>query len=269
MTNKTIYTANHVGNPFLQEMRDRLERGVTVRISFGGGSMMPLIRGAKDKVELQPLSKEECLRVGEVYLFQYEDRYVIHRLLGKKGGLCVFRGDACYRKERVDRSVVLARLVTVEHADGHRIRTDGAMWRMGSVAVVTARSVRNLIARGFSSKQRRWESPLYFFLLAFLMWAPLNGMGIPLDNYVFGLRMDHLVHASVYLFCAFFLTDWMKGRKWAIWPVAVLVGIATESVQYVLPYRGFDINDMAANFIGATAGWLVLIPYWRKRFSAK
>ena len=96
------------------------------------------------------------------------------------------------------------------------------------------------------------------------MWAPLNGLGVPLDNYIFGLRADHLLHASVYLLCPLFLWDLYgrlgaQGQRWAVWATAVGVGLLTESVQYLLPYRGYDVNDLVANTLGVTLGWLAIL----------
>ena len=88
------------------------------------------------------------------------------------------------------------------------------------------------------------------------MWAPLNGVGIPLDNYILGLRADHLLHASVYIPCTLFLMD-VIGPRWLVWLAAVGVGLITEGGQWLLPFRGFDINDLFANAIGVTLGWLV------------
>lgn len=88
------------------------------------------------------------------------------------------------------------------------------------------------------------------------MWAPLGG--VPLDNFVLGLRMDHLLHASVFIPCSLFIYSpyW---KKWAVWLTAVAVGVLTESVQALLPYRGFDINDMIANFLGVSLGWILIL----------
>ena len=100
-------------------------------------------------------------------------------------------------------------------------------------------------------------------LLALLMWAPMGG--VPLDNFVLGLRTDHLLHASVFIPCSLFIYDLYK-RKWAVWPTAVAVGVLTESVQALLPYRGFDINDMIANFLGVSLGWAIIMIVKRKKY---
>ena len=108
----------------------------------------------------------------------------------------------------------------------------------------------------------------YFAALALLMWLPLNG-AVVLDNFVFGLRADHLLHASVYLPCVFFLqrlSGWPGKRSYA---VALGIGIFTESVQYILPYRGFDVNDMLANAVGITLGFAFLSFSGRKKTSGE
>ena len=95
------------------------------------------------------------------------------------------------------------------------------------------------------------------------MWAPLNGIGIPLDNYIFGLRADHLLHASVFIPCTLFIMD-VIGKRWLVWFAAVGIGLLTEGVQWLLPYRGYDVNDLIANALGVTLGWVVILAIKRK-----
>ena len=100
----------------------------------------------------------------------------------------------------------------------------------------------------------------YFVALLLLMWMPVR-TGIPLDNFVFGLRLDHLLHASVYLPCAYFAGGLLNVSRRRAWLYSLLLGVLTESMQYLLPYRGFDINDMLANAVGITVGAsLCLLP---------
>ena len=95
------------------------------------------------------------------------------------------------------------------------------------------------------------------------MWAPLNGLGVPLNNYILGLRADHLLHASVYIPCTLFLMDLIR-RSGLVWLAAVGIGLLTEGVQYLLPFRGYDVNDLIANAIGVTLGWLVILAVKRR-----
>ena len=139
------------------------------------------------------------------------------------------------------------------------------LWKLADkrgklVAAEKKHPMKHLAVRWLGHAGRKQLRPWYFLFLAFLMWAPLNGVGIPLDNYVLGLRMDHLLHASVFIPCTLFLYDlYRQGCKWAEWATAVAVGVFTEMVQWLLPYRGFDINDMIANFLGVSLGWLAIL----------
>lgn len=262
MDSRRIVIPNSAKNFVVEEMRDRLSRGLTVRIAFGGSSMLPLIDGRSDIIQLEPLC--EGMHAGDIYLFLFEGHCVVHRLMRVEGDVMVFRGDNCMREERVGRSDVLARLKVVEHADGSHDDCDSESWHRRSRRVVMKRTLVNHVRILLSCRHRRWMRWLYFAFLLILMWAPMGFAGLPLNNFVLGIRLDHLIHASVYLPCAFFLMDFRflnrRGRTpgAAVWLVGVAVGVVTESVQYLLPYRGFDINDLVANFLGVTLGWFII-----------
>lgn len=253
--------------PFDQEdfiiegLRQRLDEGHTVRISFGGTSMLPMIDGRKKiYVHLEPLSKEP--RVGQIYLFLSDGHCVVHRLMRIEGDCYIFRGDNCIGEERVKREDVLAKLKAVEHSDGRMELCDTTSWHRRSRWVVARRSFVNALCRTFSRHNRRWMRWVYFAFLIILMWAPMGLVGIPLNNFVLGIRLDHILHASVYIPCAFFLMDFntLCSRRpgFLVWIVGIAIGITTEMVQYILPYRGFDINDLVANFLGVTLGWIII-----------
>jgi len=204
-----------------EEVEKRLLQGEDVTIPFKGRSMEPLLRDGC-KVTLSPAGK---IRRGDVALFRYQNQYLLHRVLSCCGKNVTLKGDSSKNIERVDRKDIVARMVAVAPS-----RMDLRFWMMKL-------------------------SPIYFFSLFFLMWAPLGG--VPLDNFVFGIRMDHLVHASVYIPATWFI---FRTRPY-LW--ALSVAMLTESVQYLLPYRSFDINDMAANLLGVLLGWLICRCYRR------
>lgn len=260
MKDTPIVLPNSLDNFILVEMCERLKAGHVVTMLFGGRSMLPLINGENDTVRLRPLSSGEDCQPGSVYLFRYQGHYVIHRLMRVEAGDYVFRGDNCYAYEHVDRENVLAKLVAIVKADGTVVDCESEAWRTLSRKVLRRRGVKNAVRRIIGPWGRKRLAAVYFVLLALLMWAPINGMAPFLNNYLFGLRADHLFHASVFLFCPLFWTDWC-GKRWGwVLLAALLTGVVTECGQYVLPYRGFDVNDLAANCIGNLAGWLVLIP---------
>lgn len=120
-------------------------------------------------------------------------------------------------------------------------------------------------------QNRQWVYPtlsvVYLVMLAALMWLPLQGLKIPMDNFVLGIRIDHLYHATVYIPCVMMLMPLCRYRWRRAWPTGLLIAMTTELVQWLLPYRGFDINDLIANLLGVTVGLLLLrIPSYRKRF---
>lgn len=229
-----------VGNEiFFAAVEERLAAGERVKITLVGTSMQPTICEG-DAVTLEPATGNPA--VGDVVLFRYRGQHLLHRIVAIADGVYTTLGDNCVNTESCRREDIVARLVEVERHN----------------------PLKHFVLRWFGHRGRKQLRPWYFGLLAILMWAPLNGLGIPLDNYIFGLRADHLLHASVFIPCALFLWDMFGfpvtgGRKWAVWATAVAVGLLTEGVQYLLPYRGFDINDLVANALGVTLGWAVIL----------
>ena len=240
-----------------QLAEEQLADGQPVRLQFRGRSMWPTIRES-DTLLLVPLSGEPA--VGDVLLFHHDGRRVVHRLVGLDGDLYILQGDNNYGTEQVGRADILARVASVDRRSGRRLPTDGVRWRRVSRCSLARKRVKNGLLYWLGREGRRRLRPWYFGLLAVLMWAPLNGLGVPLDNYILGLRLDHLLHASVYLVCPLFLMDLFDRHKPpATWLAAVGVGLLTEGVQYLLPYRGFDINDLIANSLGVTLGWVAVL----------
>lgn len=255
-----ITLPNSPDNFLLIEMCERLKAGQMVTMLFGGTSMLPLINGRGDKIRLHPLAEDEQMVVGNVYLFLHCNHYVIHRLMRIKGSELIFRGDNCVAYEHVVRENVLARLVAVEKVDGSLWECDGGYWQKQSRIVLRKKWLKSVLTSLVHERARRKLAVVYFILLAILMWAPINGLGDVLSNYIFGLRVDHFLHASIYLMCPFFLADWLKKRPVQILLCALAIGLLTESVQYLLPYRGYDVNDLVANCFGNLIGWAVILP---------
>lgn len=259
---KTIQISlpNSLDNFILVEMCERLKEGQTVTMLFGGRSMLPLINGEGDKIQLRPLAEGEKCVPSEVYLFRHQGHYIIHRLMWIKGDDYVFRGDNCYAYEHEGRENVLAKLIVIEKPDGTQVNCETEEWRSLSRKVLRRRKIKNTVIRFTNQGARKKWSILYFVLLAILMWAPLNGLAPVLNNYIFGLRADHFLHATVFLFCPLFWADWLNKRWGYVLLVAVLTGLFTELVQALLPYRGYDVNDLIANCVGIFLGWLAILP---------
>ncbi len=256
---------------FFSIAEEQLREGQCVKMSLKGTSMLPTLC-EEDVLLLEPLVGEPA--EGDVLLFRCADNHIVHRFLRRDGEHYIMQGDNNIGTEVVLRSDLLARLVSVERVDGHNVTTDSEEWAQVSRKSLRRKRVKQLVYRWLGRKGRHQLRPWYFILLAILMWAPLNGLGIPLDNYILGLRMDHLLHGSVYLLCPLFLWDiygrlGFNGQKWAVWATAIVIGMITEGVQYLLPYRGFDVNDLIANVLGVTLGWVALLLVYRRRTNGK
>ncbi len=85
---------------------------------------------------------------------------------------------------------------------------------------------------------------------------PLGGLSTSLsDTSVWHLRLDYLLHALVFLP----LVPLWKLTKphhplWLIVALGAIVAAAAELSHCWIPYRGFNINDLAGNILGAVMG---------------
>lgn len=243
-----------------QEVEDRLSRGESTTILLVGSSMHPALINRRHWVTLSPLTSP--LKPGEVYLFCLQDRHILHRLISIKNGICRFRGDNCLTSEYVPVSQVSAHLTAVKLRT-HTLSTTSRTWKIRSCFSRLRGTFKRLLLCPFTAPHRRILRPWYFLFLLLLMWLPLNGLASVLPNYILGLRPDHFVHASVFVPCTWFLIDFFRKRNFPAFLLllfsALPVALLTEGVQYLLPYRGFDINDLLANLIGIFLGWLLLL----------
>lgn len=109
-----------------------------------------------------------------------------------------------------------------------------------------------------------------FYLLLLLTGAliPL-GMGSTAlnNNYTFHVRADYLLHALFYipLPVVLLLSRW--GRRAGLMQVilfSILAVVLFETVQMLVPYRAFNINDLIANGVGVLIGLLPALFVWRR-----
>lgn len=260
---KTIRISNDL---LFSQVCELLDQGNEVAIKLVGSSMHPLLRNGKDSVLLSPLPSGYTCRKGDVVLFRYQGRHLLHRIIGQTpDGQYILQGDNSLLREYAPPNDILALLVAVRRNNRRQWSTQSTSWRVASAFAGLRRQLKTLCCRCFNTKGRKYLTPIYFLLLAFLMWAPINGTALRLNNFILGIRIDHLFHASIFLLCAFFLMDILRYRPLPVLLLSVAIALTTESVQYLLPFRAFDVNDLLANFIGVTLGWLVIQPYIKRK----
>jgi VanZ family protein len=122
----------------------------------------------------------------------------------------------------------------------------------------------------------RWKLfNLYILFLVLLSVLPINSASSSSLNHIFvvSIRLDYLLHCLVYLPLVSFA--WMDKEidifktpvKAVAWIVILLIFAAvTEGLQYFLPYRAFNINDLLANSLGVVIGF-VIVTIFRQFFT--
>ncbi|MBS3772299.1 MAG: VanZ family protein [Bacteroidales bacterium] len=101
----------------------------------------------------------------------------------------------------------------------------------------------------------------YLTLLLLATVLPLNSAGEALnENHVFTLRWDYLLHALVYAPLPVLLA-WQLKKLWPAVLLALALAAGLELIQALLPYRGFNMNDMVANGTGVLMGGLLTMTF--------
>ena len=102
----------------------------------------------------------------------------------------------------------------------------------------------------------------YTVLLILLAVLPINSSGSAINNtYLVTIRLDYLLHFAVFIPWVVLLrmyseTSFRKNLGKTV--LLLLAGIgfaaANEAIQYFLPYRAFNMNDLVANSVGVVLG---------------
>ena len=249
----------------LIELKAASSEGDSLFTRYGGSGMEPLLTSGIEKINVRPVKKGFEPKLYDVLAIEKDERCLFRRFLRRDGESFVVLGDSCRREETVDQSCVIGVLDEVKRGDGSCIMCNGDKWTKQSAKAVKKRQWINRIKNLFSGKRIRYWAIAYFAMLLLSMWMPLGKIPIP-DNLILGLRPDHLFHASIYCFCAFFLAKLCCSHtsrgiiaNISIWAGSIAISLITEFGQKLLPYRSFDINDLIANAIGVTLGWIVLL----------
>ena len=86
--------------------------------STKGKSMRPLFKTGRDAVVLKKVDKE--IKKYDVVLYQDRSgQYILHRVIGKKDGIFIIRGDNTFRREYVKEESILAYLISFNRKGKH------------------------------------------------------------------------------------------------------------------------------------------------------
>ncbi len=111
-----------------------LDKAESFRIQVKGGSMFPFIRSG-DWIEVFPLKEPLNVKKGEIILFVKEGCFYVHRLIRKKGGFFVTKGDfSSYEDGNITGKDILAKVLYVQR-NNRNIRLDSRLNRVISLAI--------------------------------------------------------------------------------------------------------------------------------------
>jgi glycopeptide antibiotics resistance protein len=101
---------------------------------------------------------------------------------------------------------------------------------------------------------------LYFTAILLLIVLPINNSDTINLNHIMILeiRGDYLAHALIFFPWAFFMLP-MQQKAWSWSILGLFFSTGTELLQYLLPYRRFNINDLISNSLGILLGMIVLL----------
>jgi VanZ family protein len=124
-----------------------------------------------------------------------------------------------------------------------------------------------LINTLFTRKRLKTALIVYTIILILLSVLPINSTSSTINHtYVVKVRLDYLLHYIVFFSWMFFVwiatnvsfrTDFRK-TTFIIF-LCLLFAFANELIQYFLPYRAFNINDLVANSIGVLLGSILFL----------
>ena len=137
---------------FFAEVEQLLSEGRDVVITVQGNSMRPFILNGRTRAVLAACDRT-TLTEGDVVLFRYRGRHVLHRIVERHGDDLVLAGDGNYRQqERCRTQDVAARMKAVISAGGRTTDCDSRPWRWSSAVwlrlpAIVRRAVVSLMRR--------------------------------------------------------------------------------------------------------------------------
>lgn len=117
---------------FFAEVERMLAEGQSAVITVQGNSMRPFMRSGRTQVLLSPCKAEE-LAAGDVVLFRYRGRHILHRIVNRTQDRLRLAGDGNYRIfEECATADVVAKVVAVIDRKGRQTSCQSRRWRWWS-----------------------------------------------------------------------------------------------------------------------------------------
>jgi len=107
-----------------------------------------------------------------------------------------------------------------------------------------------------------YKSILWIYVVAILLLTtiPINTANELNNITILQLRCDYFFHILMFLPWAFFRQA--TAFRILLWlMLGLLFAAGTEGLQYFLPWRAFNVNDLIANMLGVITSFVILILY--------
>lgn len=106
---------------------EEIAEGKTVQLRVKGTSMLPFLRDG-DFAILVPFD-QAGLKVGDVVLFTYRKKVLLHRIIRRKGDNLVLKGDGIRKaKETITTQHVIALMKQIIRKNGKKIKCNTLSW---------------------------------------------------------------------------------------------------------------------------------------------
>lgn len=107
----------------------------------------------------------------------------------------------------------------------------------------------------------------YTAVIILLAVLPINSTGSTINHtFIVTIRLDYLLHCAMFLPWMFLMRKFSRTSfqfsisRSSIWILAALIfATLMEILQYYLPYRAFNVNDLLANGLGVLLGTVLFI----------
>lgn len=129
-------------NTFFDAVKESLSSGSGVKIPVTGGSMRPFLRNG-DAVSVIAFSGNN-LKKGSIALGHWKEGYVLHRVVGAKGGDFVLAGDNNIAQVEMVASTEIFAVVTAGYRDGKLFSSQSELDRVLGLAWYYARPLRRI-----------------------------------------------------------------------------------------------------------------------------
>ncbi len=97
---------------------------------------------------------------------------------------------------------------------------------------------------------------LYLSTIVLIVSIPLGNFNMVLNHTtVICFRLDYLLHALMFIpLVVLWRLSFPKHHLWIVLAGGLVLASAMEGIQYLLPYRAWNINDLLGNGVGVLLG---------------